>query len=991
MQIRGWAYLAAVWMLCVLPGDLRAQSALSGSIAGVVKDTTGAVLPGVTVEAASPALIEKVRAAVPDAEGQYKIVDLRPGTYTVTFTLPGFNTFKRDGLQLTTGFTANASAEMKVGSLEETITGTGASPVVDVQNVRQQSVLSRELLDSIPTGKAISGYATLIPAAILPAASQDVGGNRGELATSFGIHGGRGNDLKLQLDGMGFNTLPGSGGSLRNFTINQVSTQEVAMQTDAMSAEVETGGVQVNVVPKEGGNRYSVYSLFNYTNASLQSSNITADLKARNLPSDTPIKKVYDYGFGVGGPIRRDKVWFYTAHRWWGSQQTFGGTASGYFNKTQDSWFYTPDLSRPAYRWPYNQDNNVRVTWQAAPKHKINLALYVQDSCTCYANLEGRAPEASTNNFWHPNNMFIGTWSFPASNRLLLEAGGSYYFIHQPFKAPEGSRPTDIAVTELSTGVLYKAFASLSGNGYGYKDNTILNQRASMSYVTGSNAFKLGTQIQEGIYDAVARVNGDVSYTFNRGVPTQITQFATPFAVALRLNPNLGIFAQDQWTHGRLTVNAGVRFDYVNEHVPALSLAAGPFVPAREFPKVDNVPNWKDVTPRLGASYDLFGNGKTAVKVSLGKYLEVEGATIANSVAPVNTMVTSANRTWNDANRDFVPQASELGPLSNAAFGQTRANTRLSDDVLHGWGKRGFNWEGSAVIQHELRPGVGLTAGYYRRWYGNFRVTDNLSATAADYQTYCVTAPSDARLGSVSGSRVCGLFDVVPARFGQVDNLVTRAKDLITETYDGVDAGLSARFANGANIQGGMSAGRSIVDACGVAADPSLTSTVFVAFGAATATSAPHYCRNAPSFSALTQLKLSGVYPLPMALQASATYQYLPGVPLYASYVATNAQIAPSLGRNLAACGAAVTCTSTATVDLIEPGTRFEDRIQQVDIRFTRTFGLRKARLKGMFDVYNLFNASSILTMTTRYGAAWLQPSLILGGRLLKFGVQVDY
>jgi hypothetical protein len=991
MQISVRAAIAALWVLCLLPGDLRAQSALSGSIAGVVKDTTGAVLPGVTVEASSPALIEKVRTAVTDAEGQYKILDLRPGSYAVTFTLAGFNVFKREGIELTTGFTATANAEMKVGALEETITVTGASPVVDIQNVRQQAVLSKETLDTIPTGKTIQGYATMLPAAVLPAAAQDVGGNRGELTTSFGVHGGRGNDLKLQLDGMGFNTLPGSGGGLRNFTINQVSTQEVAMQTDAMSAEVETGGVQLNVVPKEGGNRFALYGLATYTNADLQTSNMTDELRTRGLPSDTPVKKVYDYGFGIGGPLKRDRLWFYSGHRWWGSQQTLGGTANGYFNSVPDSWFYVPDLSRPSYRWPYNQDNNIRVTWQAAPKHKVNLALYVQDSCTCYAQIETRAPEAATHNYWKPNNMFIGTWSHPASNRLLLDAGASYYFIHQPFEPPAESRPNAISVTEQSTGIVYRAYANLGSNGYGFKDNTIANQRASMSYVTGSHAFKVGLQAQEGWYEAEMRINQDVSYTFNRGIPVSVTQYATPWAIRLRLQPNLGIYAQDQWTTGRLTLNLGLRFDQIKEHVPAVSLAAGPFVPAREFPKVEEVPNWKDITPRLGGAYDVFGNGKTAVKASLGKYLEVEGATVANSVAPVNAMVVSANRAWADANGDFVPQANELGALSNAAFGQVRSNTTWSDDVLHGWGKRGYNWEGSVVLQHELRPGVGLSAGYYRRWYGNFRVTDNLSASAADYQTFCVNAPTDARLGSVSGSRICGLFDVVPAKFGQVNNLVTRVSDEIQEHYDGVDFGVTSRFVNGASLQGGFATGRSVIDACAVTADASLTNPTFTAIGAATATSAPHYCHNAPAFGSQAQLKLSGVYPLPAQLQVSATYQDLPGLPILASFVATNAQIAPSLGRNLAACGAAATCTSTATVDLIEPNTMFEDRIRQVDLRFSRTFAVRQARLKGMFDVYNVFNASPILSMTTRYGAAWLQPSLILGGRLLKFGVQIDY
>src|SRR6266851_4275212 len=150
MRTRLSLVVATLGVMLLVPAAARAQSTTTGAVAGVARDTTGAVLPGVTVEASSPALIEKVRAATTDSQGNYKIVDLRPGTYSVTFTLPGFATVKRDGLELTTGFTATANADLRVGALEETVTVTSASPVVDIQNVRAQTVLSRQVLDALP-------------------------------------------------------------------------------------------------------------------------------------------------------------------------------------------------------------------------------------------------------------------------------------------------------------------------------------------------------------------------------------------------------------------------------------------------------------------------------------------------------------------------------------------------------------------------------------------------------------------------------------------------------------------------------------------------------------------------------------------------------------------------------------------------------------------------------------------------------------------------
>ena len=307
--------LAVLW----LPAAAVAQSVESGTIAGVVKDATGAVLPGVTVEVASPALIERVRTAVTDGEGQYKVINLRPGAYTVTFTLAGFNTVRREGLELTTGFTAQINAELTVGELSETITVTGASPVVDVQNMRTRSVLSREVLDTLPTGKTTAGFAALTVGAV--GAIQDVGGNTGEAATGFGVQGSRAGDGRHLMDGMQMTgMLLGSSMSARLNFVNQLAIQETTLTTRGSTAETETGGPQINYVPKEGGNTFAGGVLVNGATPGMQSNRLTDDLKARGLTSAPSIKRLYDAGGSIGGPIRQDKIWFFSSARWWGAQ-----------------------------------------------------------------------------------------------------------------------------------------------------------------------------------------------------------------------------------------------------------------------------------------------------------------------------------------------------------------------------------------------------------------------------------------------------------------------------------------------------------------------------------------------------------------------------------------------------------------------------------------------------------------------------------------------
>ena len=293
---RKLALVAGVGIMLFIPATLLAQ-AVPGAIAGVVRDTTGAVLPGVTVEAASPALIERVRSAVTDERGQYKIVDLRPGTYTVTFTLTGFNTTKRDGIELTTGFTATVNADLRVGALEETVVVSGASPVVDTQNVRQQNVLTREVLDALPVRTSTQAFAAVTLGASVATTRQDVGGSSGEFTAGAAIHGILGGESTTNFDGMRAQILLGNGGGgVRWFKLNQVMAEEVTLQTGGISAESEAGGFVQNVVPKDGGNTFRIYGNGNYTGRGLQNTNVTDELRARGLQATPAEEHIYGQG-----------------------------------------------------------------------------------------------------------------------------------------------------------------------------------------------------------------------------------------------------------------------------------------------------------------------------------------------------------------------------------------------------------------------------------------------------------------------------------------------------------------------------------------------------------------------------------------------------------------------------------------------------------------------------------------------------------------------
>jgi hypothetical protein len=968
---------AAVVLVCVaLPCSVAAQTS-SGSIAGIVRDTTGALLPGVTVEAASPALIERVRTVVTDEQGNYSIEALRPGTYSVTFSLSGFRTFKRENVELATGVTVTANAAMELGGVEESIIVTGATSIVDVRSAQQAAVFTQEIQNALPLGRQVSQWSAVTPQVIETSTRTDVGGTQAK-ATYLSAHGVSGLAAGAGSQGMfydGINVMSPQGA--QGFMVNEAATEETQLQTSGYTAEVKTGNVQMNIVPRDGGNSYRFTSSGSYM--AWQGDNLDDQLAARGAAAGGKNNYVRTANIGFGGPIKTDKLWFYASYLRSGLSSVQPG---GYYNTDVTSYIYKPDTSRGYSTEVWERDLEGRLTWQATSKDKINFHYVRAANCQCIFGTTGRSAEADILVDQNTPLMF-GTWSRPATNRLLFEAGiGALR--HSSDKRPQtslGVTPDAIAVLDQGTNTWYRSSANLFAlaSAYGKDQLHQTNGRFSGAYITGSHSFKAGFQFNSGSPGDVTIIPGDVTYRVFNGVANQITMFASPADTRVRAL-ELGFYAQDQWTIRRWTLNAGARIDQFRGWVPEQDQPAGRWIGARHYDRIDDVPNWWDVTPRFTGVYDLFGDGKTALKSSIGKYIAY--ATAGTAVLPQNPVLTAANsatRNWADANGDWIPQENELGPLSNARFGQNLNTTSYADDVMRGWGVRGYNWQLSAQVQHQLLERMSVSVGYFRTWFGNFQTTDNRLVGPQDYDPFCITAPVDARLPSdVSGKQVCGLYDLSPAKVGQVDNLVRNASHFgkQTQVFNGVDATMQWRFLGSGLLTGGVSTGATTTDNCDQEVD----------------SPDKRFCNNTPPWAAGTNLRFGYVVPLPLDLRVSGAIQNNAGIPITATYSASNAEIAPSLGRNLSACANATgACTARQNIELIGPSELYEDRSTLVDMRLSKTIRIGKARLEGQLDLFNIFNSNSVRLVTNTFGSAWQRPLGILGARMVKLGFQVQF
>lgn len=979
---------------------LPALAAAQGSIAGTVIDTSGGALPGVTVLASSPALLEP-RTIVTDGAGLFQIVDLRPGIYTVTFTLPGFATVLREGLELSGTLTAVTDITMPIGGLEETITVTGETPLVDVRGTRQEAVLDAELLAAIPTGRSHYHLATLIPG--MQTGVRDVGGAGGvQVSGSGAIHGA--SNGRLLADGL---TVGHNGESLNMWLSNVGGAQETVIQTSGGLGEAETGGVQINIVPREGGNLFSGSTFFSFANSSMAGSNFTPELKAAGLRTPNELDRVYDFNPTFGGPLLQDRLWFFLTSRAVGAYNfipIFPNLNAGDIN----SWEYVPDTSRRAITQNRYITASARVTWQVTARHKFNVFWDEQQRAVDFDTHGGSAttsPEADAASGYTPNRVTQATWQSPVTNQILLEAGYGAYMQRW------GSRPRmdgtfdPLSVRVQDQGGIIPGLRFKQPGNYGHNWTGIQSWRASMTYVTGSHTVKLG---YTGAHHAPAQneftnPSGFQQFRLRNGVPNRIDLYTNrSYAGILDMT---AFYAQDQWTLGRLTLQGALRFDNARgsfsggDRAELPTIFAGPFIAEDITFSGEDLRGvrWTDITPRMGVSYDLLGNGRTAVKVTLGKYMESIGAVpggstspTAGALNPITRASRNVRRSWVDADGDFFPDCDlrnnaangECGRVSDLNFGTKTFSSTPDRDRFEGWNKRDFNWEFGANIEHELVSGLSVDLGYFRRWFGNFTVTDNLAVGPEDFDEFSVVAPTDARLPGGGGQTITGLFNVSETKFGQVDNFITAASNYGKQVrrWHGVDLNVNGRF-EALQIQGGFSTGTELRDNCEIrVALPEIAAT-------------NPYCRTETPW--LTQVKGLAAYTIPVIdVQVSGTFQNTPGAivnssgqvsSLSANFVIPNAAVAPSLGRNLSG------GSRNVVVNLTAPGEVYGDRTNQIDFRVAKIFRYAGTRAQIGLDIYNLTNNNTAQTYQQTFGSSWLNPTSILQPRFVKISMQFDF
>jgi hypothetical protein len=1016
--MRALRVLHVLAWLVLVPALAFAQA----SISGTVKDSSGAVLPGVTVEAASPVLIEKSRTTVTDGSGQYRLVDLPAGTYAVTFTLPGFTTVKREGLELSGAFNAAVSAEMRVGAVTETVTVTGETPLVDVQSISRQTVVQGDVIKDLPAARSYAGVMMLIPATITQAGGNlDIQVTPGMLV--FGGAGGRNNEARIQVDGL--NTGAAFNGAGVSSYIPDISnSQEVAMTTSGGLGESEVGGPSFTIVPKSGGNTFKGSAYVSNVTKGMVGDNYTQELQDRGLRAPGALYKLWDYNAAIGGPIQKDKIWFFAQARTEGSYRTVPGMFANQNMGDPNAWTYVADTSRPAVAAGSWNTASLRLTYQPNPRNKFNVFWDQQIPCqgagfpgsnagcrqsganeiicgaagasnpACSATA---APENGTYLSGYGQRVQQATWTSPLTSKLLLEAGMGTYFSQWGGTPMPGSNFTQlVGVTEQCSGSggcpVNGNIPNLSYRSGAYRQNFQgpVSFRASLSYVTGAHSMKFGYQGGH-LIDSQWNYTNDqfLAYRVNNGVPNQLTETINQFDQKQRVR-YMAYFAQDQWTLGRFTLQGALRYDRAWSFYPAVTIGPERFLPqAISYPETPGVDAYNDLSPRGGFAWDVFGHGRTSVKVNVGKYLQAaQNGLTYGALRPTGRLTTTVNRTWTDNDHDYVPDCDLLNPLANSGvdfcgqisdlgFGTEKFTSTLAPELINGWSVRPGDWQIGASVQQQVMSRMSVELGYNRRWLTNFTVTDNILQAPSDFGSFSVVAPTDARLGSASGQTISNLYNVNQAVASQVSQVQTLSSDFgrYSQMYNGILFNLTARPRNGLLFQGGFNSGTTRTDFCEVyAAVPEMGAT-------------NPWCNTSTGW--VTRYSGLGSYTLPrIDVLVSGTFRSDQGAPLAANWVVSNAIVQPSLGRPLS------NNAPNVTVNLIEPGTKYGDRVNEIDMRFGKILRFGGTRADVGFDLYNILNAAPVLTYNQSYSpttTTWLTPTSVLQPRFWKFSVQFDF
>jgi hypothetical protein len=982
--------------LVVFATQAQAQSVIQG----VVKDSSGAVMPGVNVEATSPALIEGTRTAVSDTSGLYRLVDLRPGVYTLTYTLQGFNTVKRE-LELSSNFTATIDIALGVGTLEESVTVTGASPVVDVASNAKQQVMARDVLDAVPTARTIQSIGQLVVGVTLNA--PDVGGSRAMQQTYFAVRGSGGAQTMVMVDGLITNGLMGDG-AVQAYH-NESMVQEAVYQTAGGSAETITGGLNMNLVPKDGGNQFNGGFKATKSPASWQGDNLTDDLRSLGVGGVDKIDNFYEWNIEQGGPILRNKLWFYGAFR------------QAHYDKPIANSFILPDGVPPLQAFAQcvsggceqgvsdEKMNNpvVRLTWQMSERNK--LAGYMDRALRLRGHAMASATDPETASVvWNTPTFATGSLKYTStlSSNLLLETGFSfnrerYDNLYQPGILAERNTPEwyqRVRKFDTTSGFLWNAASAQLGN---YPDR--YNIASSITRVSGSHNIKTGFLYAWGKYPRYNNANADLYQRYQQGRPFQVTVLNTPLRVQEDMDANVGIYAQDSWRLDRLTLNYGVRFDYLKQTIVGQDAQIGRFANSPAYDDI-TLPTWATWSPRTSAVYDVFGDGKTAVRFGFNKFVTAGSTGFAQLYSPT-ALNDSTNLPWTDVNEDDIAQGErgcayltagcEINFASLSPSFGVRSLTNFDPDL-----KRPYQLSYNLGVSQEVLPGVSVSFEWYRNDFKDMIERNNILRDFNSYNPVDVVTPD---------GQVVRAYDVKREFRSALANIDRTEPDL-KRAYSGFDLGFNARVRGGMRIFGGFNLERTLSDTCAAGTDPNFQL----------------YCDQwETGIPWQKQFKATAVYPLPWwGITVSGAWQSLNGYLLgrqalqYGVFTAGTGfdfptgdgsyyLVTPST-RYAANCtgpcrpGELVIPnmeTPEIRVLMAPPGTEYTPRLNQVDFSASKSFRVGRLTVLPKMDIFNILNSDDYSAVSSMQfggpGSSYMRPSVILQARIIRIGADVRW
>ncbi|MGD9905041.1 MAG: TonB-dependent receptor [Vicinamibacterales bacterium] len=933
-------------------------SSTTGAINGKVTDTSGGVLPGVTVTASSPSM-QGVRTAVTNENGDYRFPGVAPGTYRLVYELPGFGTVNREGVNVGLGFTATVNIELAVASLQETVTVSGESPVVDVSTTTTSENFTQERLAALPNARDFWAVLAAAPAMVMTRI--DVGGSAAGTQTGYAAYDTKQDQHRPMVEGI-VNT-EGTGGS--GFYYDYGSIDEVAIETKGHTAEMPWPGVWSNFVSKSGGNTYHAKFYADYQNESIQRKNIDdsfVELCPRSncgelVPSDlNRIYRYYDLNGDLGGYLKKDTLWWYGSAR----RQNVQGRLPNFPVKPFETGLinYTGKLT-------YAASQNNKLTAYAMWGNKSQPNRLDTFAVGATAARHNSADSTWNQNYW-AHTYKAGYESVVSDSAFFEVRGGQFRYVW-----PNSRYTEDTAYQDIGTSVVS------GGNRDGWFRTPSRNQvSGSLTYFTsgwaGSHNFKVGGEwFRETFTDergrgGVGNVPGDVLHILNNGRASEVYLFATPSLSEQGLFTT-GLYLQDTWRiNSRLTVNAGIRFDRYRAFLPEQEgPPVGPFNATQiRYEAVDNLKTFNNLVPRLGLIYDITGQGRTVIKANYGLYYWNPGASSLSAGANPNFADWYSRYRWADTNGDLLYQPGEEGVIIAQRGGVA---TALDPDL-----KNTRTDEVSAWIEHEVVPGLAVSGGYVYRSINNFRVVANSNRPVDAFNVPIgIRDPGpDGTLGTGDDGADIPGFNLDPANLAlPVRNLTTNLPGKgqyhtlevqATKRQSGRWS-LSAAFAKrwnrdhdtayfGQNL-------RSVTT-------PSTMNDFINTDGGQF-----HFT--------MWTAKINGSIEAPWGVRITPALRFQQGQPYGRTFLA----------------GAASGINYGTQRILTEPlGTRRMDNITLLDVRLEKFINFQSSRRIGLFvDAYNLTNTDAAQNITWNSGSAFERPISIVGPSIMRFGVKFDF